>query len=287
MMSFTSTRQRRQGLVRILLVVLIVVDSPGFCQALRRLPLPVSLVAPPIIYSIYSTLVKAYAKRVVKRMDAVPSPFQLAEQLEALPEAPTSVQELRKTVSKASHLVERPKHRLLWNQWAAHFLQQQPLDRKDNNYSFDHLLGNYTFAYRSYVDQEEQYSICKALRSWHTFVTPFMSRGHTQLFFYSNNDTHIKATMTDYFWQKGVLFSAPITISWFGHVNMAKWPPTIEWTSTEFVTGRPGTKTYQVISNPPASEKLRGIPWDILQYDNGMILFRRGTVGVLAFDRNP
>ena len=78
-----------------------------------------------------------------------------------------------------------------------------------------------------------------------------------------------------------------MTISWFGHVNTDLKPPRIEWTSSEFVMG-PEWWSHEaptVIPNPPVSEKLRQIPWDILQEDDGMLLFRRGAGGVLAYDR--
>ena len=91
----------------------------------------------------------------------------------------------------------------------------------------------------------------------------------------------IKAKLTDYFWQKG-LHSTPITICLFGHVRSDLKPPRIEWTSSEFVMGTNwwSQRAPTVIPNPPVSERLRQIPWEILQEDDGMFIFRRGAVGV-------
>lgn len=88
-------------------------------------------------------------------------------------------------------------------------------------------------------------------------------------------------------------------ITWFGRVvvnekkksdsdqNSSFPAPTrIEWTKGEMVVGLSrDDPTAQIIPNPPAAERLRTIPWDILiTEDDGMLLLRRGQVGVLVYD---
>ena len=120
-----------------------------------------------ITYCIYSVLVNVYARPVVRRMQAVPSPSELVNHLSLdSKEKSTStakyticVKELHQTISRATNLVENPSHRKLWNQWAVQFLQEVESSVASNDgrlANVDHLAGCYAFAYRSYIDDEEK-----------------------------------------------------------------------------------------------------------------------------------
>jgi hypothetical protein len=183
--------------------------------------------------------------------------------------------------------------------------------------------ATYEFAYRSYVNFEDRGAICQGLYNWYIWTSPFISRGKTILQF-SKQQQHqddgddgsdvVLVNMTDHYFGKRF---TPISITWHGLVTSSPRPPwssskqrqplvnfflseiarvsgalssspsccLIQWTHTEMVIGRVGSRNQQVIANPPAAEKLRQIPWQVLQEKDGMLLLQRGSIGVLAFDR--
>lgn len=300
----------------VLLLVLTTANRP--CDAYIAIPEFLFVVAKIVMaYSIYSVAIDRHASRTIDAMMKVPSPFDLLDQnchdktnQNNIFSSITPVAELRKTISKVSNLVERPQHRILWNQWAACAMIMNR-HHAQNTFSIDDIVSvngtsttTYEFAYRSYVNFEEKGSICKGLLSWYIFMSPFVSRDKTILQFSRKQDdnTAVLVTMHDNFW--GRRFT-PITITWRGHLVSSPPPKRrgslvltrgapssssssssccrIQWTSTEMVIGRGSKK--KVITNPPAAEELRQIPWDILQEKNGMMLLQRGLIGVLAFDR--
>jgi len=57
--------------------------------------------------------------------------------------------------------------------------------------------------------------------------------------------------------------------------------PTIVWASTEMIIG--GGKTKETISNPRIAEQLRQVPWQIIKNREGIVGFRRGDIGLLAY----
>lgn len=117
-------------------------------------------------FGIYSVLAGVYARNVIQRMQAVPSPEELLQDIKHETTrfdddyVVTSIQELRKTISPFTNLVENPRHRLRWNSWAAAAMKDET--KPDTT----HLSGTYEFAYRSYVNMEEQNGISKALLTW-------------------------------------------------------------------------------------------------------------------------
>ncbi|CAB9498786.1 expressed unknown protein [Seminavis robusta] len=278
------------------LSLLLVSQSPS---AVDGALVPIVVVAPAILVaatSAYCFLVDVYASRVLKAMakidfsknllaeDTLATSRQHADTLTGALAAgvvPT-VDELRRTISKASHLVERPRHRRQWNAWAIHVLLSGYVDYDPANTIQDRLVNHtFQFAYRSYVNTEEKGALSRALKSpWYYLTRPFKARGRGKIVFYDDGSV----TNTEYFW--GKRFEA-IQVTWYGELlidDNPLFPATVKWTRTEFVTGRK-TENQTVISNPPAAEKLRQEPWDVVQEEDGMILFRRGTLGVLAYDR--
>ena len=327
-MASRNSKGRHAGSRRMLLVVVSILLAVVLIQPVRAVaPLPqiLSLTAQTAIlpYGLYSVLVDFYASRKVKAMQQVPCPLVESESAVESEEDDndgaclllTPIEELRKTISRASNLVENPRHRRQWNKWALHLLQQRQhqqtnTSNKYKSWTGENLLSggatSYGFAYRSYVNDEEKIAICRALGSWHILTHPFVNRGKGRLTFESSDsdddpdsssNRRIKVTTVEQFWTR---VFRPLTITWRGHVVVNRRPgyleslfwssslsssatraPRIEWTSTEFIIGR--GKGKQVIANPPVAETLRQLPWEILGITDGMLWLKRGTIGVLAY----
>jgi len=83
-----------------------------------------------------------------------------------------------------------------------------------------------------------------------------------------------------------IFFFTIIVCRWNGLIVQRgrKKNKTIIWTDTELIINDGNT----IIPNPPQSEELRKIPWDIVKGEDGMFAFRRGDVGMLVYDsKNP
>ena len=172
--------------------------------------------------------------------------------------------ELRRTVSSRSGLVENLKDRRAWNRWLL----------SPANSELKVAPGKYQFQYRSYVNFEESGAIKKALLHIPTWLG-FVAERSGEMKVYPDGR---RVTITDFF-LKGLL--TPVTITWEGTLTKRRGKPAIVWTSTSMTTGRGNDK--KTIPNPPMSEKLRKIPWQIIKVDDGIVGFRRGDVGLLAY----
>lgn len=269
-------------------------------------------VAIPVTYSFF---VDVYASIVLRRMQEVPTSalnstdgFQAAMDLEsarggAMATASTcatkplaSTTDLRKMISEASGLVERASDRRKWNQWSLSKMSRlvanpsSSTTREQSEKLLSNLRNNtYSFAYRSYVNSEEKGSISKAFKSpLYWLFARFRLRSKTKLYF---GDSTSDVEMTDHYFARGF---QPMRITWYGKVVSPKrgWfrsnyfpaPARIEWSRTELCLGNDDDPNRKIIPNPPAAEKMRALPWDIVTEEDGMVLLRRGDIGVLAFD---
>ena len=229
-----------------------------------------------LAYSVYSVVVeKLVAKRfrILQEQTQQQPLLPLTQQQSPTegdaspsPTALPSVAKLRKTISRFSHVVETPSGHALWKQWA--------LTSSTTRSSVPPLGKSYQFAYRSYINDEERSAMLAPFWSFHRFnINGFYSRKVGTL--------HIEvatgqASITDYFWKSLI---QPVTITWFGQLEEnPQGQLRIVWTSSEM--NMAGT----VVPNPPPAERLRQIPWDIVKEEEGMILFQRGDLGVLAYD---
>eukprot|EP00581_Thalassiosira_minuscula_P033256 CAMPEP_0183778678 /NCGR_PEP_ID=MMETSP0739-20130205/52023_1 /TAXON_ID=385413 /ORGANISM="Thalassiosira miniscula, Strain CCMP1093" /LENGTH=217 /DNA_ID=CAMNT_0026021117 /DNA_START=9 /DNA_END=658 /DNA_ORIENTATION=+ len=202
---------------------------------------------------LYNVGVEQYASFRVKQMAKIP--------LEYSNDSSVSTAGLRKSVSPAG-IVENLKYRQAWNNW---LLDQPsavpPLEP-----------GEYTFMYRSYVNFEEGGAIKKAL----LHVPTLMGVSSTKRGVFVIDSDGKSARITDVF-RNGL---KPISITWRGTLTKRQGKPMIIWTSTSMTTG--SGKSKETIKNPPLPEKLRQIPWEIVQVEDGIVGFRRGDAGMLA-----
>jgi hypothetical protein len=180
-----------------------------------------------------------------------------------------SVSDLRKTISRYSHIVENPRNRERWKTWAL----SAPVNDASSTMESTPAGIRYKFAYRSYVDAEEKMAMLAPRLSFHRFRrNNFLSRKVGTMTI--ENDGRV--SISDYFRMKLI---KPVTISWYGRIETVGKRKRIVWTSTEIKLPE------ETIVNPLASERLRQIPWDIVTEEDGMLLLQRGDIGVLAYDR--
>ena len=246
-------------------------------------------------YALYSFAIDKYAARVVKRMQDVPTPEKLrllklddektrtAGQGNAALPLPS---QLRETVSKRTNVVAKYEDRMGWNQWIA-----AASPSKIKAMDLLALCGiSHRFKYRSYANFEEAGAICKPFYTWKRFG--FMIRRPGELKFVSLADdaasgenkegTLAFVTIKDEF-LLGLFFQ--VRIQWWGGVMQRDQGNKycIEWTKTEAEITLPGGKKI-VKENPKMCTELSSIPWDIEKVEDGMICFRRGDIGHLAYD---
>jgi hypothetical protein len=275
-----------------------------------------------LLYSIYSVAIDRHASKTVDAMMKAPSPFDLLKKMNHHDDTHCSssippIDKLRKTISRTSNIVERPQDITLWNQWAACAMSMN--QKGQNTFNINDVVpivgatATYEWVYRSHVNFEEKGAICQGLYSWYIWTSPFIIRGKTILTFSKqqcdDGSDVVRVTMTDRYFGKRF---TPISINWHGLVMSSPPLPSqrgllvrfwsaiarvtgaslsspsfrlIQWTHTEMIIGRAGSKNKQVIANPPIAEKLRQVPWQVLQETDGMMLLQRGSIGVLAYDR--
>jgi len=92
-----------------------------------------------------------------------------------------------------------------------------------------------------------------------------------------------QVSITDIFRKR---FFTIIVCRWNGMIvkKGRKKKQKIVWTDTELIMNGGNT----IIHNPPQSEELRKIPWDIIKGEDRMFAFQRGDVGMLVYDsKNP
>jgi hypothetical protein len=224
--------------------------------------------------------------------------------------------QLRSTIHPRSGLVENLNHRRAWNRW----LMATSLSSRDDTVEFLNP-GEYTFAYRSYVDYEEAGGIRKRLFHLPTLLWGYVqpARGTmTVSAALDDNDTPGKVTDTESPVQKVSLeevirfgWFTLLCIQWYGH-----WDPetsSIQWTESKLTIHRRknlmrycqwwkywrpislaetqidnsevSSVTTEVVSRPEKSEELRKIPWQVIKEEDGMIALRRGDVGMLVYDK--
>eukprot|EP00566_Odontella_aurita_P022100 CAMPEP_0113526872 /NCGR_PEP_ID=MMETSP0015_2-20120614/983_1 /TAXON_ID=2838 /ORGANISM="Odontella" /LENGTH=235 /DNA_ID=CAMNT_0000425247 /DNA_START=92 /DNA_END=799 /DNA_ORIENTATION=- /assembly_acc=CAM_ASM_000160 len=214
---------------------------------------------------LYNGGVHHYAEHRMSKMAEIPSLSQECSANDECSAAELTTAELRRSVSLLTGLVENLDDRRSWNRW----LPSPPT--KTNDALKTPPPGEYTFMYRSYVNFEEAGAMKKALLhipTWWGFVQT--KRGKIIV-----NPDGNSVTNTENFLLR---LRTPVSITWNGRIvkKLGK-PHTIEWTSTSMTMGD------TVIPSPPASEKLRKIPWEILKVEDGIMGFRRGDIGMLAY----
>ena len=239
------------------------------------------------LYGLYSVAVDRCATKKYAAMESIPPAVlplyqgrrrvasRWAESAPLLDEdAPVvTAAELRKTISRWSWLVEDPQDRCRWNQWARTPPPSGSSSKPPN--------GTYLFTYRSYMNHlEERNAIANSfypIQRWfavHVFRRPSVM---------TISDNGAQISMTDSFlvrhpfWR---LACVPVTVTWRGSLRPSNGNRhyKIVWTETE-VNLPSGT-----IQSPPESERMRQDPWYIVNVEDGMLLFQRGDLGILAFD---
>jgi hypothetical protein len=190
------------------------------------------------------------------------------------------VSDLRKTISRFSHIVEDPRDRQRWNSWA---LAMPAAPTNESSSSAVAVASapagkRYRFAYRSYVNAEEKNGMLTSRLTFHRFRRNNFSSRKVGIMTFKEQEL---VTLVDFFWMG--LFR-PVTITWYGRIvdvttRGRRGEKRIIWTST--VMKWPG----KTILDPPVSDRLRQTPWDIVKEDDGMLLLQRGDIGVLAYDR--
>mmetsp|Transcript_12944 Transcript_12944/g.19109 ORF Transcript_12944/g.19109 Transcript_12944/m.19109 type:complete len:226 (-) Transcript_12944:8-685(-) len=218
------------------------------------------LITTALLGYLYNIVIDKYGNHKVSQWTSEKVPLDIRS--EGIVYVPKSVDELRRTISKRSGLVEKTSDRKSWNAWLT-----------SESREIEYLKpGNYTFAYRSYVNFEEAGAIKKSLfhlRTWLGFIA--QKRGMMTI---HPDGEHV--SITDWFRKRFSIFE----IKWNGIVE--KSDSRIAWTDTEMVINR-----KEKIVNPPACEALRKIPWDIIKGEDGLFAFRRGDAGMLAYDKKP
>lgn len=237
---------------------------------------------------LYNVGVGRYGEFRTRQMAAVPA-LETCENATVVTVARTSSEQLRRTVSPLTGLVEKAEDRCAWNAWLLSSPSTPDAGAPRRQCSEDDRGGeecpaalltpgtSYTFAYRSYVNFEESGAIKKALfhvPTWMGYVG--VRRGSLAV-----GEDGKSVTLTDYFRKR----FTPTTIIWEGALDWrgeeGDGMPRIVWTSSSMVTGR--GKSRETIERPSISEKLRQTPWDIIKVEDGIVGFRRGDVGMLAY----
>ena len=236
---------------------------------------------PSCIGAVYNEAVDRYGDYRLSRFASVP--LLVADDGDAIAAiAVKSADELRRTVSRRTGLVGNLDDRRSWNLW---------LTEKTTDDAVVVRPGNYTFMYRSYVNFEEANCIKKSLfhiKTWWGFtnvgrgvMTISPSRSEA-----TDKDSGSGGIMGDKGGRRAVVLRErfrsklfnPMTITWNGVLTNNR----IDWTDTELKTGRGDGAT--VIKNPPAAERLRQIPWEIVKEEDEMVAFKREGHGLLAYD---
>jgi hypothetical protein len=182
-------------------------------------------------------------------------------------------------------MVTKYEDKMGWNQWIA------AASSKNEAMDLLALCGiSHRLKYRTYANFEDAGAICKPFYTWKRLGLMFRRRG--ELKFLSPTDdaasgeneegTLAFVTIKEEF-LLGLFF--PGRIQWWGKVMRCDQGNKycIEWTQTEAEITLPGGKKI-VKENPKISTELSSIPWDIEKVEDGMICFRRGDIGYLAFD---
>lgn len=220
-----------------------------------------------VVVLLYNVGIEKYGNHRMDQMAQIPAlEFDERDDLCAM-----STADLRRTVSSRSGLVENLDDRRAWNKWLLSTADSK--NSKKDGYMYV-APGKYYFKYRSYVNFEESGAIKKALLHIPTWLG-FVAERTGEMKVYPDGR---RVTITDFF-LKGLV--TPITITWEGTLTKQRGKPTIVWTGTSMTTGR--GKGKKTIPNPPMSEQLRKIPWQIIKVEDGIVGFRRGDVGLLAY----
>lgn len=254
-------------------------------RRLRPAPLS-SSIAPPLTiintflrgYALYSTAVDIYARWVVRRMKT------RADDARGGGAVPTA-NELRETVSGTSGLVERPSDRAAWNRWLSSAAAAVSGEDGGGGGGASTLPrpGEYRFAYRDYVNYEERWAICKALKSVHWFLFRQTGKGTMRIEGLGGKDVTMKERFR-------LLTVIPTEVTWHGTIRDISSPyeskprNCVVWDRTEMRIGFP---FFRTVDSPPLAEKLRRQPWKIVKVSGGrgaLLGFKRGSIGCLAYD---
>ena len=221
------------------------------------------IVTAAVLGYIYNFSVDKYGNHKISQWTEEKIPLYIHKQKD-IDFIPKTVQELRRTISKRSGIVEKVEDRKSWNAW----LTSEEHPKEEIHFEPG---STYTFAYRSYSNHEEAGSIKKSLFHLKTLVG-FIARKRGVMTIHEDG-RHV--TITDYFRMKGKRADC----SWNGVIEGEN--ERIVWTDTLLVIGK------EKIVNPPQSEAMRTIPWEIVQMEDGMVAFQRGDIGMLVYDKNP
>jgi len=264
-------------------------------------------------YGLYSIAVDKYAARVVNRMKISSSSSTTDENsdnpeinVKALPS------QLRTTIQKRSNVVTNPEDRRRWDKWLIAGNRQKvfPPSNNDTRISsggekrpalIQELCNKreFQFAYRSYANVEEANAICRPFYNWQWFKFMMVKPGRMRFSYAdqeeaaeasaagtSNRNTLAHVTNSEHF-RLGLC--VPLTIQWWGNISTRKGANNkdmyyIEWTKTQMRLSLLGGLKKVVKDNPAVCQKLSALPWGICAYDDGMIGFKRGDIGYLAYD---
>ena len=250
----------------------------------------IPILIPPalLFYTLYSTGVAIYANRRVRTMSSIPPLWSddHANMTEGILSS-TTPDSLRSTISRRTQLVENPVDRRVWNAWCC---SASSPPSSSCLCPAGTSCASYTFAYRSYVNYEEECVIGKSLLSfWHMLRLVQMGKGRMTFSLADNKNTRRMSVSNSEFFRM-FLFLLPVKITWNGYVEEVKANQQrgchIVWTDTEMTIRSPIGPWKKKILNPALSEKLRVIPWDVIKEENGLVAFKRGDVGVLVYDRD-
>lgn len=248
-------------------------------------------------YWMYSFLVRLYAEHVLRGMQVIPNPDDLAPEDVAVAAADYDAlpSELRKTVSKLNNLVTNPADRLRWNLWIAHRNSKKPINAGDIHSLYESSGSNdqteaapdFRFKYRTAANQEEVAAFCKPFWSLQRLKFTFETTGRMVFSKSTKKDALADVYIQDYF-VVNILRKAYIT--WSGTVvrnrdPKRKYDYRIEWTTTKLETFLPWSKgNAQIIRDNQPSFTMSRTPWDIVKMEDGMICVLRGGVGYLVYD---
>jgi len=258
-------------------------------------------------YGLYSIAVDKYAAQVVARMKMSSSTTDKNTdnsdiRVKVLPS------QLRPTIQKRSNVVTNPEDRRRWEKWLIAGNRPKLFPTSSNDISsggkkkpplIQELCnkGEYQFAYRSYANFEEASAISKPFYNWKWFKMMIVKPGQMRISSESE-ETEVSparasgkkslahVTISDHS-LLGLL--NPLTIQWWGNISTREGVNNkdmyqIEWTRTQMRLSLLGGLKKIVKDNPAVCQKLSALPWEICAYDDGMIGFKRGDIGYLAYD---
>ena len=260
-------------------------------------------------YGLYSIAVDKYAARVVTRMK-MSSSSSTTDKNSDNPEIKVKAfpSQLRTTIQKRSNVVTNPEDRRRWNKWLIAGNRQKVFPPSNDISTggkkrpalIQELCNKreFQFAYRSYADVEEANAICRPFYNWQWFKFMTVKPGRMRISYAeaeateasaagtSNRNTFAHVTISDHFL---LGLCAPLTIQWWGNISTRKGANNkdmyyIEWTKTQMRLSLLGGLKKIVKDNPAVCQKLSALPWEICAYDDGMIGFKRGDIGYLAYD---